>query len=145
MNPSLVETLVAFVFLGAVLALVVWLIRRIRTTGRVVVGEEIALGGTTETADARIHAALEGTPGIGYRFVGPQLHLCELRRIPVWVVVVLMGAFPVGLVLMFLVRESVTMHIHVLGRDEGAVARLTGHSEQHVLDRVRTALVLRPG
>lgn len=140
MSRHTIETLVAGLLFGVILALVIWLVRRIKTTARVVVGEEIVLGGSVEVADTRVRLAMGSIPGAGYRYVGPQAHLLELSRIPVWVVLVVMGAFPIGLVLMLLVRESITMEINILDRAEGAVARLTGQSERHVLGQVRESL-----
>lgn len=140
MSGTFNENLGGFLFLGAVLALIAWLIRRIVTTGRVVVGEEIALGCSIDVADARVRQALESIPRANYLFVGPLMHLLVLRRIPEWVTLVFFVALPAGLVLMLVMRESITMQIDIYNRPEGAVARLTGKSEKHILGRVRAAL-----
>lgn len=140
MTGTFTENLGGFLFLGAVLALIVWLIRRIGSTGRVTVGEEIVLGCSIDVADARVREALDGIPRAKHLYVGPQAHLLELKRVPAWTVLAVMVAFPVGLVLMLVVRESVTMQVDIYDRPEGAVARLTGKSEKNVLGRVRAAL-----
>ena len=122
-----------------VVALVVLLVRRMLTTQRITVTEDIVLGGDPRAVEPALVTALSSIEGAQHMRVAPGLHAVVLRRIPAWAIIPVFLIFPVGLVFLF-VRESVRMDLALFDSPSGAVLRLSGRTEKHVLERVRASL-----
>lgn len=127
-------TLGGLMFLGVVCGLLIALIKRMKGTRWVVVGEQAPM--TVSSAD--LTARLAST-GFG-RVITPAPGRAALvmRRAPVWVVAPVMLLFPVGL-LFLLYREDVA--IDITPDPAGGSAWLSGRTEAKVLTAVRSALV----
>lgn len=126
------------VVLVLLVGLMVVLVRRMKTTKRVRVLEDIVLRGQALAVEPALVSALFSLRGVEYMGVSGQ-HAVVLRRIPVWAIIPVFLLFPVGLVFL-LARESIRLDIALFDGPTGAVARLSGNTESVVLDRVRTAL-----
>lgn len=126
------------VVLVLLVGLMVVLVRRMKTTKRVTVLEDIVLGGQAHAVEPALVSALSSLRGVQYLGVSGQ-HAVVLRRVPVWALIPVFLLFPVGLVFL-LVRESIRLDIAVSDGPVGAVARVSGNTESSVLERVRTAL-----
>ncbi len=127
--------LVLVLLIGLLFALV----RRMRTTKRVTVSEDLVIGGAAQAREPALVVALSSLEGTQYLGVAPGRHAVVLRRIPVWAIIPVFLLFPVGLAFL-LVRESIRLDIALFDGPLGAVVRLSGRSEYYVLERVRTAL-----
>jgi hypothetical protein len=132
------ETAIAMVVLVLLVGLMVVLVRRMKTTKRVTVLEDIVLGGQALTIEPTLVSTLSSLRGVQYMGASGR-HAVVLRRIPVWAIIPVFVLFPVGLVFL-LVRESIRLDIALFDGPSGAVARLSGNTESVVLERVRTAL-----
>jgi hypothetical protein len=137
-----VATVISLLVIGAICGLLLALVRRIRTTARVAVLEDVTLAGHAAAVEPALVAALvssvESLRGARYDGV-PGRHVVVLRRTPAWVVVPVCLLFPVGLVFL-LVREDVRLDVALFDGPHGGVARLSGHTERQVLERLRNAL-----
>ncbi len=109
------------------------------TTQRITVTEDIVLGGDPRAVEPALVTALSSIEGAQHMGVAPGLHAVVLRRIPAWAIIPVFLIFPVGLVFLF-VRESVRMDLALFDSPSGAVLRLSGRTEKHVLERVRASL-----
>ena len=137
------ETLGAMVVFVAIATLMVLLVRRMRTTKRVTVAEDIRLGGPAREVEAALVAALASVEGATYLPVAPGLHAVTLERTPPWAIIPVCLLFPVGLVFL-LVRQTVRMDAALFDTAGGAVVRLSGRTESFVLERVRGAIASVP-
>jgi hypothetical protein len=133
-----VETALGLLVLVLLVGLLVVLVRRVRSTKRVSVLEDLVLGGQAAEAEPALVSALTSLRGVQYEGV-PGQHAIVLRRIPVWAIVPVFLLFPVGLVFL-LARESIRLDVALFDAPQGAVARLSGSAEQNVLERVRAAI-----
>ena len=132
------ETAIAMVVLVLLVGLMVALVRRMKTTKRVTVMEDIMVGGDARAVEPALTSALLSLKGVQYLGVAGQ-HAVVLRRIPIWAIVPVFLLFPVGLVFL-LVRESIRLDVTLFDGPTGAVARLSGNTESVVLERVRAAI-----
>ena len=133
-----VETAISLLVLLLVVGLLVALVRRMRTTKRVRVLEDVELGGRAVEVEPSLVSALSSLQGVHYEGV-PGRHAVVLRRVPVWAIIPVFLLFPLGLVFL-LVRQSVRLDIALVDGPHGAFARLSGNTEHVVLERVRAAL-----
>ncbi len=133
-------TAIAMLILVLLVGLLVVLVRRMRTTKRVTISEDLVVGGAAQALEPALVAALSSVEGTQYLGVAPGRHAVVLRRIPVWAIIPVFLLFPVGLVFL-LVRESIRLDVALFDGPDGAVVRMSGRTESFVLERVRTALV----
>jgi hypothetical protein len=137
------ETAIALLVLVLLVGLLVVLVRRMRTTHRVTVSEDLVIGGTALSVEPGLVSTLSSIQGVQYLGVAPGRHAVVLRRIPVWAIIPVFLLFPVGLVFL-LVRESIRLDVALFDGPDGAVVRLSGRTESFILERVRAALVGLP-
>jgi hypothetical protein len=133
------ETAIGLLVLVLLVGLVVVLLRRMKTTQRVTVAEDIMVGGDVRSVEPALVTALTSVDGVQYLAVAPWQHAVLLRRIPVWAIVPVFLLFPVGLVFLF-VRESIRLDVALYDGTDGALVRLSGRTERIILERVREAL-----
>ena len=138
------ETLGGIAFLLVVVALLAFLFRRISTTKRVTVAEQILLDGPPEALADEIPRALSSIPGVTVGVAGRGSYLVSIRRCPTWVIIPVLLVFPVGLVLAFVIREDVVLEVHVYDRSPGTLLQLLGQTDQNILNRLRAAVSAIP-
>jgi Ca2+/Na+ antiporter len=134
------ETLGGIAFLLAVVALLAFLFRRISTTKRVTVAEQILLDGPPEVLAEEITQALRSIPGVTVGVAGLGRYVVSIRRSPAWVVIPVLLMFPVGIVLAFVIKEDVVLEVNVYDRSPGTLLQLLGQTDQNILDRLRAAV-----
>jgi hypothetical protein len=129
------------VVLALLVALGILSVRRMRGTQTVTVAESLVLSGQVRSVEPDVAEALSELEGVRHVEVAEHLHAVHVSRSPAWTIVPACLLFPVGLVVPFLVRETLSLDVSLA--EEGADASravLSGRTEQHVLDRVRAAL-----
>ncbi|RNL64887.1 hypothetical protein EFK50_02580 [Nocardioides marmoriginsengisoli] len=127
-------TLGGLVFLGLVCALLLLLVKRMRGTRWVTVGEQVWL--TVPSAEVPQRLA---ELGLGRVLTpAPDRAALVLRRSPVWVIAPMALLFPLGLLFLFY-REDVS--VEVTTDPAGDSAWLSGRTEARTLAAIRGALV----
>lgn len=121
------------------IGLLVTLVRRMRTTRRLMISEYLVVGGSAQAVEPALVEALSAVEGVEHLAVAPGRDAVVIRRIPVWVIIPVFLMFPVGLVFLF-VRESVRLDVALFDGPAGAVVRLSGPTESRILERVRDAV-----
>lgn len=135
----MIEFLSGMAVLVVVAAGIMALVRRMHTTRRVTVREEVFVGGSASVVDPAVQASLSAIGGVELVTTGPGRHILVLRRTPVWVVAPVVLLFPVGLVFLF-VKDDLMLDITVHDGPHGAVLRVDGRSEEHVVESLRRAV-----
>lgn len=121
------------------IGLLVTLVRRMRTTRRLMISEYLVVGGSAQAVEPALVEALSAVEGVEHLAVAPGRDAVVIRRIPVWVIIPVFLMFPVGLVFLF-VRESVRLDVALFDGPALAVVRLSGPTESRILERVRDAV-----
>jgi Ca2+/Na+ antiporter len=138
------ETLGGIVFLFVVVAVLAFLFRRISTTKRVTVAEQVLLDGPPEALADEISRALSSIPGVTVGVAGIGRYLVSIRRCPAWVIIPVLLVFPVGIVLAFVIKEDVVLEVNVYDRSPGTLLQLLGQTDQNILNRLRAAVATIP-
>jgi hypothetical protein len=120
--------------------LVVLLVRRMRTTKRVTVSEDLVIGGGAPALESALVTALSSVEGPQYLGVCLGRQAVVLRLVAVWATAPVLLLLPVGLVLLP-VRERIRLDVALYDAPVGVVVRLSGRTESVVLERVKTAPV----
>jgi hypothetical protein len=131
-------TLVATVIAVVLVVGLVLLVRRLRATRSVLAAEVLYADRPPEQIDAELRAALAGLDGARVTPLEPGHVRVIIRRSPAWTVLIAMLAFPVGLAAL-LFREDVPPEVWIYRTEHGTQLQLTGRTEAHVLERVRSA------
>jgi hypothetical protein len=133
MSTFNIESIVALLIFGVLAGLLVLLVKRMKGTRRVTVGERVPMTVRPTDVPRRLAALGHGkvlTPSAERTAV-------VLRRTPVWVIAPVMLLFPLGLLMLF-VREDVSIEV---ASDPAGGAWLSGRTEAKTLTAIRNALV----
>jgi hypothetical protein len=137
------ETLGGVAFLLVVVAVLAVVLRRMSTTKRITVAEQIPLDGSPEVMATEIHQALSSISGVTVGDAGRGRYLVTIRRCPPWAIVPVLLLFPLGLVFLF-IKEDITLEVNIYDRSPGTLLQVVGPTEQNILDQLRTAVAKIP-
>jgi hypothetical protein len=144
MLATILGTIAGLLVLGVLVALLVLLVRRIRSTARVTVVEQLAVPAPATAVDPLLWHALGSVQGSvqGARVLATGLgrYVVVLRRTPPWVIIPVWLTMPLGLILLVLIKEDVVMGVALYETPDGSEIHLSGRSEKNILARVREAL-----
>ena len=133
MSQFTIETIVALLIFGVLAGLLVLLVKRMKGTRWVTVGERVPMTVLPHDVPRRLAALGQGR----ILTLAPERTALVLTRTPVWVVAPVMLLFPLGLLLL-LVREDVSIEV---ASDPSGGAWLRGRTEANTLTAIRNALV----
>ena len=131
------------VVLGILVVLVAIPVVRALSNPIVNVADELRTTQSYVEVDAEVAALLGRARGYDLRMAVPGTYSLSYRTTPAWALVLGVLTFPVGLLVIFLARETLTLTVSVTGLEPGARIVVVGRSHTKVAIAVGEALQKR--
>lgn len=122
----------AVVVLVPVVLVVVLILLGSRRSSVVTVNDDMILASLPNEVERRAFGALGSVPGATMGQVFPGQLTLTSKWTPSWVVVVAILSFPLGLLLLLLVRQDLVLHVRFTESTEGTLAQVAGKSRRKV-------------
>lgn len=129
--------------LGAILVLLAIPVFRSITNPVVTVADHLSTGTSYDAADVAVADLLGTSRGYDLQLLVPGTYQLSYRRAPAWAIVLGVLTFPLGIAVIMLARETLTLTVSLAAVGTGTRVTVVGRAHKNVAEGVGAGLERR--